>query len=150
MSPFHQAIYQSLSSLSIYLPICLSLSSLSIYLPIHPTSPVHLSVSLYLFIHVSQCNPPICPICLFLAISPPPSLLSLYNQGEEDVPHLRSAWWMETSLEFCKWIPSVFRLFPGDETDMLNTSTPMQSSNLRWHCGLFWIVIPDTTTPSLP
>ncbi|GER54820.1 breast cancer associated RING 1 [Striga asiatica] len=57
---------------------------------------------------------------------------------------------MSTSLEFCKCIPSVFGLLPGDETVKLYTDTPMQLSNFRWHCALFWIVMPVTVTLKLP
>lgn len=44
----------------------------------------------------------------------------------------------------------MLRLSPGEETVMLKTSTAWQLSNLRWHCGLFWIVIPFTVTSKLP
>lgn len=58
--------------------------------------------------------------------------------------------YINTSLEFCKWIPSVLGLSPGDDMVTSWTKTPLQLSNLRWHCGLFWIVMPVTVGLILP
>jgi len=48
--------------------------------------------------------------------------------------------------DICRCIPSVFGLSPGEETDMLKTWTASQLLNFRWHCRLFWMVMPVTVT----
>lgn len=65
---------------------------------------------------------------------------------KKNSPQERLLWWILTSLEFCKCMPSVFMLFPGEDMLILYTATDWQLSNFRWHCGLFCIVIPVTVT----
>jgi hypothetical protein len=50
---------------------------------------------------------------------------------------------------FSTWTPSVLGLNAGELTERPSTSTPAQSSNLRWNCGLFSIRRPRTVTPLL-
>lgn len=54
-----------------------------------------------------------------------------------NLPQARLVLRIRTSLEFCKCIPSVLGLSPGDVTLKLYTDTPMQLSNFKWHWGLF-------------
>ena len=68
----------------------------------------------------------------------------------KELPQAMFVWWMLTSLEFCRCIPSVLRLFSGEDIVTSWTITPWQLSNLRWHCELLTIVMPATKTLKLP
>lgn len=69
---------------------------------------------------------------------------------QRKLPHERLVLRIKTFWEFCKWMPSVLGLSPGEDMLILNTETPRQLSNLRWQRGLFWIVMPLTIALELP